>query len=162
MFSTINEEQYLEIVDYAHIIYKKDVIKGTSVSSPYYTLELQRLRTESAFNKYKSHFETKDEATIFKLNLLVSNNRLFAEIFLDACSKFLKETDIKKITRSFRLRKIAMSEEWEQLINSIATSFCLKPQTTTVKIMEVLAFANIYYKTADDKMDSPTKSLSLR
>jgi hypothetical protein len=162
MFNTINEVQYLEIVDYAHIIYNKDVIKGTSVSSLYYTLELQRLRTESAFNKYKSHFETKDEATIFKLNLLVSNNGLFAELFLDDCSKFLKETDIKKITRSFRLRKIVMPEEWEQIINSMAASFCLKPQTATAKIMEVLAFANIHYKPADNKIDSPTKSLSLR
>lgn len=161
MFSEVTEEQYLKVVEYADTIHKSEITRNVTVVSPYYSLEHQRLRTEAAFNKNKNHFETKDEIILFKLNLLINNNDLFNEILLDNCSRILGETDLKKITRSFKLRSIVMTDEWEEIINTIGKMFSVKAATIIAKIAEMLTFANVYSK-AQEENKNPIKSLSLR
>lgn len=145
MFKTVNEKQYLEIVDFARTTYRREVIKGSDVTAAYFDLELQRRRIREARARHQEDFMSRQESILFRLNLLIPNNNFFAKIFLDNCAKYLGLTDIEQIKSSFANRTTFMTEQWQQLIKYTASIYCIKEHTAVIKIEEILSFNNIYY-----------------
>lgn len=162
MFNAINEEQYLNIIDFSKTIYRKDVIKNSDVLSPYFDYDLKKIRIDYAYQKNKNIFDSNDEKNLFKLNLLFINNELFSSIFLECCIRFLGESDIKKIKLLFILRNHYLQDAWSELVNYIIKTYNVNEKIAILKITEILSFANLYYKPIEEEKDKAIKSLSLR
>jgi len=160
VFKTLSEEQYLETVNFSKKVYREEVIRNNDVTAPSFTLQLKRGRAEYAFNKKQNMLATNEEKTIFKLNLVINNNELFSHCFLDCCSKYFNEQDIKKIIVLFGLRKTILADQWNDLINYISQLFCVSTGFTTLKIAEILSFHNVYYEELETNTKEQTKSLS--
>ncbi|MFA5407835.1 MAG: hypothetical protein WC343_03590 [Bacilli bacterium] len=159
MFNNISEERYNEIIDKTDKIYKKEVIKNNDITSPHFTLELRRRRASNAIRNYNNYFDSNDEKLLFQLNTLIHENGIFANMLMQRCNKLFNETDGVTISKIYGLyMKVLYNKEiWDQIIQSIASEYLLKPKTIICKTNEILTFPNIYYPTADY-----ARSLSLK
>ena len=161
MFHTVDEKRYLEVVDFTKEIYQKEVIKSSDIANHYYKNDFQPQRANTAFNRHKDHFYSDEEQYLFRLNLMINNNELFAGLLLEHCDRYLQEHDIIRIKRLFKLRQYCSRTEWAKIITDIVNAYRTNEAIATNKIGEILTFSNIYYPLEESKAQ-PIKSLSLR
>jgi hypothetical protein len=162
MLHIISEENYNEIVTFTNLINTKK--KDFSYDPSFSDQELNDRQLEYKnnvivlYNEHQSKFVNKSEKIIFKLNLLIPENELFAASIERNCYRELSVEKMDKVPELFSFKDFIYKEKWNRIIKRIAREFLVTEEAASVKIEEILMFPNIYYPKKE--IEGNVKSLS--
>lgn len=161
MFNTVTEEQYLNVIITAMNVYQREVHISGDDKLRTYELRNERTRMSHAIQKHKRYFESEEQKLLFVLNLVISDNKSFLEKLLRICKKHINQDSLTEVARYYQKRN-EMKGYWDDIYKDICKIYHVKEEVAKCKIEEVLTFSNLYYKSIENEVNAPVKSLSSR